>query len=624
MEIMRFSDKYLLFFIVLAILSSCVNSIDDEDDSDSIEESCLIELSPVIFNGDGRSTKTTFSDKDEIGLFIMNRPNKISEKRHCDNMRFTFSKNAFEPDTQVFFSEDILTSDFIAYYPYNTEGVKSGKSAMEVHINADQTTSSAYQSSDFLTVKVENISPSSEPVNLIFKHIFSKINFRIKPEGQLTIDDLLTSNPQITITGAFVKGEYDFETDRIGKLNTASSIIPHGNWAVKNGLLVGKSAIMIPQNFDTRVVRLELVINGREYSGEFSGDWSLERGNEESLDISLSLSESVLSCSLNTGIEDWNTLVEGKDIDVQEASTVIALSSLNFLHSEVYRVVNNNKDVAEICREYLMNDADEFRAIVIYPINNGETDLTNGMILHVFGENNSEKIGGSIKWNPSSNTFEYTNGAIDEVEKIYISATKGVVLNRPSDALQLQLRPRQLDDTRGNETLEYGIVKIGTQYWMGANLKATKYADGSDINGIADFSNQEAGFFRNQYYYFYNSQAISSGMLAPTGWRISTVSDWEKLRTYLNNKASLLKGGSSWNGSSLDYPHTNLAGFNAVAVGFYNPTYRSVNENVCYWTTENANPNAAAIPFILSYNSNWIRQGTFSAEMGASIRCVME
>ena len=78
------------------------------------------------------------------------------------------------------------------------------------------------------------------------------------------------------------------------------------------------------------------------------------------------------------------------------------------------------------------------------------------------------------------------------------------------------------------------------------------------------------GYFRPQSTetYFYNGEAVLEGELAPAGWKIPDSDDWQALKEYTKDSASILKAGE-WEvlkeGDTID-SGSNLTGFSAYPV----------------------------------------------------------
>ena len=132
----------------------------------------------------------------------------------------------------------------------------------------------------------------------------------------------------------------------------------------------------------------------------------------------------------------------------------------------------------------------------------------------------------------------------------------------------------------------YGILRIGRSYWMDANLRTTKYNDGSAIPNVTDgkawmatsegayccYQNDEANIAR--YGLLYNREAVGSRKLCPEGWHVPTVSDWDALGAALGGQftdygswigvAPKLKASTGWPEGETA---TNESGFGGLPGG---------------------------------------------------------
>lgn len=599
---------------------SCVNNIDvDEEKS---EGSYPIVLSTKVLHHETRIVGDEFEIGDEIGLFVMNQPSLINQERHVDNVKYTYSSDyEFVPEKTVFFADEEVLCDFISYYPYKKNAVEEGDSIMEVEIYTNQDEQKGFSNSDFLVAASTGIYPSLEAVNLVFEHKFSNICIQINPGNGYGLEELLECNPEIKIKEVYTKAVYDFADDSFKNFNTISDISLNGEWEIKDGLLVGKSAILLPQPLQDGHNLVEITINGREFFSELPDGYSFEKGAALDLEMTLIPKTDAAKCVINTRIEGWKPADKQK-VNMNETASHIKLSDINFAQSNVYKVVNKGKQVAEICKEYLVCEGVKVQAIVVYPMLNDKVDLSNGLVAQVL-EVNDKKHGGHLSWNTSTNKVTYVQGTSSVVNVFYITEDGNIVTTRPENPLQLQTKPHILVDTRGFELLKYPIVKIGTQYWMRGNLKTTKYTDGKSIESTNDFSVSEARYCQNGVYFYYNSQAIATGMLAPKGWRVGSTSDWEQLKQYVGNEASVLKNGASWGNSKPEYPYTNLSGFNAVATGIYEPKLKLAKQSVYFWVTTNTDDTKTEKSVILNIGSNTLTNGSNSQNAGFIVRCLM-
>ena len=148
---------------------------------------------------------------------------------------------------------------------------------------------------------------------------------------------------------------------------------------------------------------------------------------------------------------------------------------------------------------------------------------------------------------------------------------------------QLSGADSTLSDVDGNT---YRAKKIGTRYWMVENFKATRTAEGQNLQGVYayDSSNSNAAAYGRLYTWPAAVQA------APRGWRLPTKEEWEELINSLggvNIAGGKLKenGMAHWNIPNTGA--TNSSGFAALPGGFRGPDgiYYELGKHGDYWGT---------------------------------------
>lgn len=599
------------------LLTSCINNIPNEEVPDPGEVPITISTSLKSMT---RITENSFEENESIGLYIMVQPATIEKSRYIDNMKFSYNASTgFSPKETVFFPEGNNSCDFISYYPYQANAINKGESGIKVEVKTDQSSKAALSASDFMTATETGITTSENPVDLTFEHKLFRLNILLKAQSGYTLDMLLDANPIVKIKDVYTKATYNLSTDKFTDLNTKADIIPHGDWVIKDDVLCGKSAIIIPQTLSQSHIIIEIYVDDRVFECQQEEERSLTSGIAENSTITLYSSTDATQSTISTSIGSWT--YQENDMKANETSTSIQILQLNFTESNVLKVMNKDKQVAEICLEYLCTDQVEDQAIVIYPTTNGKTDLTKGTVLELKSET-GEKHGGIVTWNKTHNSLTYTEGTADAVKYIYVTKDGEIKTARPENALQLQLKPDIIIDNRGTETIEYPIVKIGTQYWTRVNLKATKYTDDTDIElGETTVNNNTPQHhIRNTHYYFYNAASIATGYLIPYGWRVGNETDYTQLKAYIKDNASVLKNGASW--SNNNFAISNLTSFNAVATGYYNKTYTSNRNTSAYWCANNEKPDVADKIVTLSVNDNKITISSATTDMALTIKCV--
>lgn len=203
-------------------------------------------------------------------------------------------------------------------------------------------------------------------------------------------------------------------------------------------------------------------------------------------------------------------------------------------------------------------------------------------------------------------------------------------------------------DADGNE---YNTVIIGKQVWMVENLKTTTYNDGTPIPyNITDHSwgQLSKGEYFNYdnlesnaeiYGRLYNWYAVNTGKLAPTGWHVPTIDDWNILKKFVaanpgssGNEAKALASKTNWAtstnvgaiGNNLNI--NNSTGFTALPGGcrHYAGSFQLMGSAGIWWSSSYID----YAPYVQSLGSNTVDFISSSRlngeEQGYSVRCVRD
>ncbi|MCS2329323.1 fimbrillin family protein [Bacteroides fragilis] len=621
-SIASFMIKIVMMPLLFTI--SCVNEI--SEDPIDIPGEIPIRLSTQILCNHTRAINNEFQEKDAIGLYVLTQLSTINQKRYIDNMRFTCSQaTGFEPEETIYYPKGDGKCDFISYYPFQETGINQDQSIMQVQIHTDQSSVSKHSLSDFMIATNSDITPSQNMVSMEYKHKLCKLKITIKPAPGEDIDELLNDNPSLSLNGFHSDASYDFLTDRFEPSGQTISVTPHGEWKIENNALTGKEVILIPEKIESDNHYINIDINGKSYSCPFPDNFQLVSEKNCSIAIIYKSSEGIQINNFDHSITDW-TEGDSGETTAQETSGVIHLSALKFSKSNVYKAINEGTQVAEICKEYLLADNIDAQAIVVYPVLNGATDLNNGTVICLLDETASVH-GGKVSWDKVNNALDYTPGEQNIINDFYIAEDKSISISKPENPLLIRLQEDVLTDIRSTETKSYPIVKIGTQYWIGRSLEATRYTDGSSINEIKDYQMNLPGYFTYNNKYFYTYPAIETGYLSTIGWKIPNQKEWDSLKDYLKNRASNLKSGS-WKliEKGDNYDALNKSYFNGIPEGYfinYEKTkgYAMKDAGVGYWVSQNkSDPETKGGVYLLNTNDE-IREGT-TADRAISVRCI--
>lgn len=314
----------------------------------------------------------------------------------------------------------------------------------------------------------------------------------------------------------------------------------------------------------------------------------------------------------------------------------------DFSKSFVLDILNAAGDkVAEACSEYVRsyNNADGTATVLYAADADGKAVLSKGY---------DATHSAFIQWDTEADSIaQYTPA--DAATTLYIS-TDGDVLTALPDgttAEETTAAPSLLNDVRGTEQLAYAIVKIGVQYWMAENLKATRYANGTAIqkyttSQLAAWKATTDGAYhmfaddadsQDLYGLMYNGYAVvAEAGLAPEGWEVPETADYDKMKKYLKTASGTkLKavGEYDWtDGGATKYNPTNLTNFTAHAAGYFNAAGdgdADMGTNTWFWTRtdtyEFRQHNYGSMRLYYK-NTGLITTGYHAPTFGQYVRCI--
>lgn len=615
------------------LMAGCVNHISEEEGLSDNGDIPLKFIANIHEMANSRVSGNDFEEKDEVGLFALIGNATIQEERYIDNLHFVYSGGEFVPDESVFYPEDGKMLNLISYYPYQREGVAKGQSIMQVGVETNQDVADSYSRSDFLVATESNVSAKKEAVSLSYNHEFFQLKIAITPKGEETVDNLLAASPKVSICGFYTKAVYDFQENSFSDYSEEKVIIPAGKWETEDNRIVGKKVILIPQETVIQHQYVTIEVGDKTYISLLPSTLQLQSGKQRELEIMYEPTEDILLNKINGVIGSW----EDTGNDQIESTTLhkyVDISKLTFENSNVYKVLYGGRQMAEICKEYLVTSDFSSQAIVAYPMTSDNVvDLSHGFVVQLLGKSGNVH-GGSVSWNMEDHSLTYVPGTFPPANYVNITSDGKLLLSEtvPNDLSPAIVQDDVISDIRGNIIHNYPIVKIGTQYWMKANLETSLYTNGDAIPNIGQVMVEGAtGYLLSKAgNYYYSANAVLTQKLAPVGWSMPDWKDWNCLSQYLKGNAAVLKAGSWVPIVVDDKTHdvtevSNLSDFNGNPVGMYWLDYllsSMAGKYLSYWTLDEAGTGIAEKIFLLKSDSNGIEQGNMGLTKAYPIRCL--
>ena len=480
-----------------------------------------------------------------------------------------------------------------------------------------------------LVASKEDVLASKEAVALTYNHQFFRLKVVLVPGEGENVEDMLSVNPTLSVSGFYTKAIYDFQKKTFFTYSEEKEITPAGEWEIEEGRLVGKELILIPQEATVGYQYITLEAGGKPYTCLLPSTLQLKSGKQRELEITFVADEDILMSKVSGEIGDW----DGTEVEQTESVTLhkyVDVSKLTFEKSNVYKVLNSGKQVAEICKEYLVTPELSSQAIVAYPMKeDGSVDLSQGIVAQLLGK--SGKVhGGSVSWNVEDNSLTYTVGNLAARNNVYVLADGKISLSVAvaDNVLSVLALEDVARDVRGGMIHNYPLVKIGTQYWMRDNLETALYVNGDELPKLDAVTENAVGYLQSgAEHHFYTAGVALSANFLPAHWNIPNKGDWDLLNTYLKGDASLLKSGT-WlplkTGETVQ-PANNLSGFNAAPIGMWVEPNQNIfaGKHLAYWTLDDTNTAIADDVFYLKSDENTIGKSAPGVEKKAfAIRCI--
>ena len=185
--------------------------------------------------------------------------------------------------------------------------------------------------------------------------------------------------------------------------------------------------------------------------------------------------------------------------------------------------------------------------------------------------------------------------------------------------------------------MEFKSVKIGRQEWMAENLSVSYYRNGDTIPEVQDSDEWDeltSGAWCNYkndpangeiYGKLYNWYALTDTRgLAPEGWRVATLEDWEELIGFLGGDkmaGGLLKSVHEW--KLPNEAASNAYGFSALPGGLCDDDCSFMDQgSIGYWWTATDTNEKNAWSFLMSCDNSFINRSYFEKKDGLSVRCI--
>lgn len=252
-----------------------------------------VTFAPSI-NAPARATDTSFDQGDAIGIFAVQstgNDNKgiIADKgNYADNVKYLYSGTKFTPAKDgIVKPADALKVYYHAVYPYTTDA----KNKFTFKVDGNQSTSSGYTNSDFLTAQTSATNDALVPLK--FDHRLSKMIINMEgtgwPSGEM----------KVTLKNVYTSIAVDLNTLTFTPTGSKGTVV-----CSSNGTKSFK-AILPPQTITKGTEIATITIGTENYPVVMSGDAEIGSGVQS--DFTFTMNEDKEIVQFTGDINPWDT-----------------------------------------------------------------------------------------------------------------------------------------------------------------------------------------------------------------------------------------------------------------------------------------------------------------------------
>lgn len=261
--------KYLI--IILSAVSM-MYSCSDDFESSTIEAGDLpinIDAEYPVKGVGTRATDNGFVVDDAVGLFVVdyNRDGTpgdlVMKGNRADNVKFTFTGGRWEANYQLYWASKNTPADFYGYYPFNENMQSVTEYAFSVYKNQDGTTNnkSNYEQSDLLWAKAEKVQPTTDAVQLQYRHLMAGITIQLQMGTGFDASEWAQLDKTVLIDNVQTNATVNLQTGAITLSPSGESeggltpLIYNNMWR----------AVVVPQTVAAGKRVISVTVDGRNY-----------------------------------------------------------------------------------------------------------------------------------------------------------------------------------------------------------------------------------------------------------------------------------------------------------------------------------------------------------------------
>ena len=236
------------------------------------------------------TTRAVDDANSQVGIYMVYGSMQASGN-YLNNLSLTGDgAGTWSPEQTIYWMDNVSKADFIGYAPY--QATVSNALAHEFSVQTNQSTTSAFDASDFLWGKLSGQDPTNKVLNLTLNHIFSQAVVKVAAGEGFTEEELKNGTLSVKLNGLRTKATVNLDNGNIVASGKAASIVPLTQRPLQY------AAIIVPQQVENSGL-VTVTWNGGNYT--LTRGMNFVGGKRYTLTVTLKKTQG----GINIGIGDW-------------------------------------------------------------------------------------------------------------------------------------------------------------------------------------------------------------------------------------------------------------------------------------------------------------------------------
>lgn len=211
-------------FLILTCFSLVVACSDETADLLLSNKNMPITISSTypVNAVESRATDNGFVENDAVGIFVVDydsdgQPQELTlSGNRANNVQFTFDGTKWNANYQLYWADSKTPADFYGYYPFDAalESVDDYSFTVCSNQASDRTAAalSGYEQSDLMRAKATKVMPTTETVNLQYKHLMAGITLSLQMGTGFTAAEWAGLEKTVLIENTVLEGKVNIAT----------------------------------------------------------------------------------------------------------------------------------------------------------------------------------------------------------------------------------------------------------------------------------------------------------------------------------------------------------------------------------------------------------------------------